>query len=67
MEIDRQHIIIKKGTKIMCLNELGQTIVAELQCELCCWPEGVEKIEVKQLDVVRKKENESSLFRSDGF
>ena len=42
-----------------------QHIVAELQCELCCCPEG--KIEVKQLDVVRKKENESSLFRSDGF
>ena len=52
MEIERQHIMVKRGSKIICLNERGENIVAELQRDICCWPEGIDTLEVKQLEVV---------------
>lgn len=52
MEIERQHIMVKRGSKIICLNERGENIVAELQRDICCWPEGIDTLEVKQLEVI---------------
>lgn len=47
MEINRQHITVKRGSKIVCLDEKGRTIVAELQKDICCWPEGIDTLHVK--------------------
>jgi hypothetical protein len=54
MEIERQHIIVKRGSKIICMNEQGQNIVAELQRDICCWPEGIDTFDVKQLEVLEE-------------
>lgn len=52
MEIERQHIMVKRGSKIICLNERGENIVAELLRDICCWPEGIDTLEVKQIEII---------------
>jgi hypothetical protein len=55
VEIERHHIIVKRGSIICCLNEKGENIVAELEKDICCWPEGVDTLLVKQLEVIEDK------------
>ena len=52
MEIERQHIMVKRGSKIVCLNERGENIVAILEKDICCWPEGIDTLLVIPIEVV---------------
>jgi hypothetical protein len=52
MEIERQHIMVKKGSKIVCLNECGENIIATLEKDICCWPEGVDTLLVMPIEVI---------------
>ena len=52
MEIERQHIMVKRGSKIVCLNERGENIIATLEKDICCWPEGVDTLLVTPIEVI---------------
>lgn len=54
MEIERQHIMVKKGSKIICQRDDGKDVLAELIEDICCWPMTNEIMEVKQLEVLEE-------------
>lgn len=58
MEIERQHIMVKKGSTIVCVNEHGENMVGVLQRDLCCWPEGIDTFDVKPLYTLTMAEKE---------